>query len=180
MNERETNKEKKNMRFKKQFAVLTILLLAIVVAYATPPVGILFNNILSMGVASDDLDEHVKIKGDEHGPKDDWKVALSTKGASDFYIQDIDIAPGGYAGWHTHAGIFVGTVITGSIDFYDENCQLRTFTAGEVWTENDKLHTIANHGTVDAHAQFVYFIKHGQPRRIDQPARACAPSTGVW
>ena len=168
------------MRFKKQFAVLTILLLAVVVAFATPPVGILFNNILSMGVSSDDLDEHVKIKGDEEGSQDDWRISLSTKGASDFYIQDIAIAPGGTSGWHTHPGIFVGTVLTGSIDFYDENCQLRTFTAGQVWTENNKLHAIANHSTVDARAQFVYLIKHLQPRRIDQPAPVCAPSTGIW
>ena len=166
------------MRFKKQFALLAIVVLAVVAAFATPPAGILFNNILSMGVAFDDLDEYVKIKGDAPG-QDDWKVSLSTKGTSDFYIQDIAIAPGGYSGWHTHPGIFVGTVLTGSIDFYDENCHLRTFTAGQVWTEDDKLHAIANHGTVDARAQFVYLIKHLQPRRIDQPAPVCAPSTSI-
>jgi hypothetical protein len=85
---------------------------------ATPPAGIIFNIILSKGVASDDLDEKVDIDG--------WKLKLETKGMSDFYIQDVAISPGGYSGWHTHPGIFVGTVLTGSIDFYDENCNLRT------------------------------------------------------
>lgn len=159
------------MRYKKLFVFCAMPLLAITVALATPSAGIIFNNILSMGVASDDLDEKLKI--------DDWKLSLNTKGQCDFYIQDIAIAPGGYSGWHTHPGMFVGTVLTGSIDFYDENCNLRTFTAGQVWTENDKLHAIANHGNVDARAQFVYLIKHGEPRRIDQPAPACAPITGI-
>ena len=159
------------MRHKRLIVFCAMPLLAIAVALATPPAGIIFNNILSMGVASDNLDEKLKI--------DDWKLSLKTKGASDFYIQDIAIAPGGYSGWHTHPGIFVGTILTGSIDFYDENCNLRTFTAGQVWTENDQLHAIANHGTVDARAQFSYLVKHGEPRRIDQPAPACAPITGI-
>jgi quercetin dioxygenase-like cupin family protein len=159
------------MRYKRLIVFCAMPLLAIAVALATPPAGIIFNNILSMGVASDNLDEKLKI--------DDWKLSLKTKGASDFYIQDIAIAPGGYSGWHTHPGIFVGTVLTGSIDFYDENCNLRTFTAGQVWTENDQLHAIANHGTVAARAQFSYLVKHGEPRRIDQPAPACAPITGI-
>jgi quercetin dioxygenase-like cupin family protein len=159
------------MRYKKLILYCAMPLLAIAVALATPSSGILFNNILSMGVATDDLDEKVKI--------DDWKLSLKTKGSSDFYIQDIAIAPGGYSGWHTHPGMFVGTVLTGSIDFYDENCNLRTFTAGQVWTENDRLHAIANHGNVDARAQFAYLVKHGEPRRIDQPAPDCAPITGI-
>jgi quercetin dioxygenase-like cupin family protein len=159
------------MRYKKLVLFGAMPLLAVAVVLATPSSGILFNNILSMGVASNDLDEKLKI--------DEWKLSLKTKGASDFYIQDIAIAPGGYSGWHSHPGMFVGTVLTGSIDFYDENCNLTTFTAGQVWTENDKLHAIANHGNVDARAQFAYLVKHGEPRRIDQPAPACAPITGI-
>jgi quercetin dioxygenase-like cupin family protein len=159
------------MKYKKVFAFLALPLLAVAVALATPGAGVIFNTILSSGVASDDLDEKVHI--------DDWKITLKTKGSTDYYIQDFALAPGGYAGWHTHPGIYVGTVLTGSIDFYDENCNLRTFNVGDVWTENDKLHAIANHGNVDARTQFVYLIKHGQPRRIDQPAPACAPTTGL-
>ncbi len=159
------------MRYKKLILFGAMPILAVAVVLATSSSGILFNNILSMGVASNDLDEKVKI--------DDWKLSLKTTGASDFYIQDIAIAPGGYSGWHSHPGMFVGTVLTGSIDFYDENCNLTTFTAGQVWTENDKLHAIANHRNDDAHAQFSCLVKHGEPRRIDQPAPDCAPITGI-
>lgn len=159
------------MRYKKLILFCAMPLLAVAVVLATPSAGVLFNIILSQGVASDELNEKVKI--------DDWKVSLDTKGQSDFYMQDFALAPGGYTGWHTHPGIYLGTVLSGTIDFYDENCNLRTFNVGDVWTENDKLHAIANHGTVDARAQFIYLIKHGQPRRIDQPAPDCAPATGI-
>ena len=159
------------MRFPKPIALLAVLFIAIAVAWATPPAGILFNIILSTGVASDDLDEKMHI--------DDWKLSLETKGASDFYMQDLAIAPGGYSGWHTHPGIFIGTVITGSIDYYDGNCNVKTITAGQVWTEASELHAIANHGTVDFRGQFVYLIKHGELRRIDAAAPACAPITGI-
>jgi quercetin dioxygenase-like cupin family protein len=157
---------------KMKIALVTIAIgLFSLVIWATPASGIIFNIILSTGTVSEDLDEKVNIDG--------WKVDLSTKGSTDFYMQDLAIAPGGYTGWHTHSGIFVGTVITGSLDFYDENCNLTTYTAGQVWTENDKLHAVANHGTVDLRSQFVYLVKQGQPRRIDQPAPACAPITGI-
>lgn len=159
------------MRYKKLILFCAMPLVAVAIALATPSAGVLFNIILSQGVASDELNEKVKI--------DDWKVSLDTKGQSDFYMQDFALAPGGYTGWHTHAGIYVGTVLSGTIDFYDENCNLRTFNVGDVWTENDKLHAIANHGTVDARAQFIYLIKHGEARRIDQPAPECAPITGI-
>lgn len=157
---------------KAKIALLTSMMAVFgLIVWATPAAGILFNIILSRGVASEDLDEKVHV--------DDWKVSLDTKGASDFYIQDLALAPGGYTGWHTHPGIFVGVVSSGTIDFYDENCNLKTFAVGQVWTEDDRLHAVANHGTVDARAQFVYLIKQGQPRRIDQPAPACAPITGI-
>jgi quercetin dioxygenase-like cupin family protein len=158
------------MKYKKTL-VISIVLFISIVAWATPPAGVLFNIILSTGVASDDLNDKVHI--------DDWKLSLETKGASDFYMQDLAIAPGGYSGWHTHPGIFVGTVIAGSIDYYDENCNVKTISTGQVWTEAAELHAIANHGTVDFRGQFVYLIKHGEARRIDLPAPPCAPITGI-
>jgi len=169
------------MRFRQLRSVTQKLLLITIgvaamlgftaVALATPPMGVLFNIILSTGVASDGLDERVRIG--------EWRATVDTKGATDFYMQDIAIAPGGYGGWHSHPGIFVGTVISGSIDYYDQDCNKKTFTAGQVWSEAENLHAIANHGTEDFHGQFVFFIKHGEARRIDLPAPACAPITGI-
>ena len=103
-----------------------VLILAVIgistVALATPPFKVLFNIILSKGTASATLSEHVQVastpvagahEGEEQGDYDDgndWKLELETEGATDFYIQDLAIAPGGHTGWHTHPGIFIGTV----------------------------------------------------------------------
>jgi len=149
-------------------------------AWATAPFLVLVNEILAMGTAQNDLNENVHVR-DVAADADDegWGLELHTHGASDFYIQDVEIAPGGYSGWHSHPGVFVGTVIAGSVDFYDANCVKKTFGAGQVWTEDTELHAIANHGSVNNHLQFAYLIKKGMPRRIDRAAPACAPSTGI-
>lgn len=167
---------------KRKIAISFVVTLGIsAMALATPPFNVLFNTILSKGTASRNLSEHVQVPSDssEDGENEDWQLDLETQGASDFYIQDLAIAPGGYTGWHTHPGIFIGTVIAGSIDFYNASCGKTTFTAGEVWTENTEVHAVANHGSTDTHMQFVYLIRKGAPRRIDQPAPACASSTGI-
>jgi len=150
-------------------------------AWATMPFNVLVNEILAMGTANGDIHEHVQVRdaAADDGDDEPWELKLKTQGASDFYIQDVEIAPGGYSGWHSHPGVFVGTVITGSVDFYNANCEKQTFTAGQVWTENTELHAIANHGAVNNHLQFAYLIKQGMPRRIDRSAPACAPSTGI-
>ncbi len=150
-------------------------------AWATAPFQVLVNEILAMGTANGDLDEHVQVRDVAANDGDDeaWELELQTQGSSDFYIQDVEIAPGGYSGWHSHPGVFIGTVITGSVDFYNAKCEKKTLIAGQVWTENTELHAIANHGSVDNHLQFAYLIKKGMPRRIDRAAPACAPSTGI-
>ena len=136
-----------------------VLILAVIgistVALATPPFKVLFNIILSKGTASATLSEHVQVastpvagahEGEEQGDYDDgndWKLELETEGATDFYIQDLAIAPGGYSGWHTHPGIFIGTVISGTIDFYNANCVKRTFTAGQVVSGSQRPFTLS-------------------------------------
>ena len=150
-------------------------------AWATAPFNVLVNEILAMGTTNGDLNENVQVRDVTADDPDDegWELELHTHGASDFYIQDVEIAPGGYSGWHSHPGVFVGTVIAGSVDFYDANCVKQTFAAGQVWTEDTGLHAIANHGTVNNRLQFAYLVKKGMPRRIDRPAPDCAPSTGI-
>jgi hypothetical protein len=94
-------------------------------------------------------------------------------------VQRLVVGPGGYSGWHTHPGLLIGTVVSGSIDFYDANCQLRSFTTGEVFTENTEVHAIINRDVVNADLSIAYLIKHDLPRRIEADAPACAPMTGI-
>lgn len=110
---------------------------------------------------------------------DPWEAELHAHGATDFYVQHLVLAPGGYSGWHTHPGILVATVVSGSIDLYDANCQKQTVNAGEVYFENGHVHAISNTGPVNADLSIAYLIKHNAPRRIEADAPACAITTGI-
>jgi len=170
--------------WKTKLALFIVVAISIT-ALATPPFGILVNQILAKGTASDDLKENIRVgtlaSGDqeEHAEVQDWRLHLRTHGATDFYSQYLVIAPGGYSGWHTHPGLLVGTVISGAIDFYDANCEKRSFFAGQVFTENTQVHAIKNTGTVNTTLSIAYLIKHSEPRRIEADAPSCASSTGI-
>jgi quercetin dioxygenase-like cupin family protein len=45
--------------------------------------------------------------------------------------QDASIAGGGQNGWHSHPGMVVVTIISGSITGYDENCNPTDYKAGD-------------------------------------------------
>jgi quercetin dioxygenase-like cupin family protein len=195
----------------RQFSKISLLIVLgmTTVALATPPVGIVLNQIVAQGTALGNINENLRVgsnpnngiendisenlqvgsnpnKNGENedwqnrdGENDEWRLHLRTQGATDFYVQHIIVGPGGYSGWHTHPGLLVGTVVSGSIDFYDANCQKRSFTTGQVFTENTEVHAIINTGTVNSDLSIAYLIKHNLPRRIEADAPTCAPSTGI-
>jgi quercetin dioxygenase-like cupin family protein len=169
----------------KSKIVLFVVLGMSIAALATPPFGVLVNQILAMGTTSDDLKENLSVgtpaSGDqeENAEVQDWRLHLRTHGATDYYSQYVVVAPGGYSGWHTHPGLLVGTVISGAIDFYDANCEKHSFSAGQVFTETTQVHAIKNPGTVNTTLSISYLIKHSEPRRIEADAPPCAPSTGI-
>jgi quercetin dioxygenase-like cupin family protein len=160
-----------------------ILLLAVfgiaVTALATPPLGFVLNQILAKGVVPNNIRLQTEITRDPDGSVEPWEAALHVDGATDTYVHHLILAPGGYSGWHTHPGILIATVVSGSIDFYDANCQKRSVPAGQVYFEADKVHAIRNTGAVNAEIYISYLIKHGSPRRVEADAPVCAPSTGI-
>ena len=148
-------------------------------AWATPPLGFVVNQILASGIADGGIRQHIQIDRNPDGSVTPWQLELQVHGDSDYYSQHLVLSPGGYSGWHSHPGLLIGAVKTGQIDFYDANCQKRTITAGQVFTENDDVHAIANRGAVDADLYISYLVKHSQPRRRDEVAPACAIYTGI-
>jgi quercetin dioxygenase-like cupin family protein len=169
----------------RRIPVLVVLAIT-TVALATPPFGIVLNQIVAMGTTLADISEILHVRSDPSvrgentdAENEDWQLHVRTQGATDFYVQHLVVGPGGYSGWHTHPGLLIGTVVSGSIDFYDANCQRRSFTTGQVFTESTEVHAIINTGTVNADLSIAYLIKHNSPRRIEADAPACAPSTGI-
>ena len=181
--------EKRAFRKFTKVSLLVVPLGIATMVWATPTFNIVLNQIVAMGASPGDISEFLRVASDpkkeaENNPNGesedhDWQLHLRTKGATDFYVQHIVVGPGGYSGWHTHPGVLIGTVVSGSIDFYDANCQKRSFTAGQVFTENTEVHAIINTGVVNADLSAAYLIKHNLPRRIEADAPVCAPLTGI-
>jgi len=110
---------------------------------------------------------------------DHWTAKLVTSGPSNFIVQDVVYIPGGHTGWHSHPGILLSSVISGSIEWYDSDCEKHVYNPGDSLTESTQTHYVRNVGTENAHFMVTYVIAKGQPRRIDQPAPSCAAALGL-
>jgi quercetin dioxygenase-like cupin family protein len=159
------------------------------IARATPVVGLLVGTILSSGTINDELKLHVRVplpavvngnSEENEDQEDEWRAELFTSGPSTFIVQDVVYAPGGHTGWHSHPGLLLSSVISGSIEWYDSQCRKHVYNAGDSLTENTQTHYVRNVDPVNnAHFMVTYVFAKGQPRRIDQPAPTCAVALGL-
>jgi len=179
------------MHVKTRFwiAAVAITCAIVTVVRATPVVGLLVGTILSSGTINDEIKLRVRVplppvvvgnSGENEDQEDEWTAELYTSGPSNFIVQDVVYAPGGHTGWHSHPGILLSSVISGSIEWYDSRCRKHVYNAGDSLTETTQTHYVRNVDTVNnAHFMVTYVIAKGQPRRIDQPAPACAAALGL-
>jgi quercetin dioxygenase-like cupin family protein len=155
------------------------------IAIATPQVGIVLNLPLVVGAINKDVRDHVHVNLSPGAPEseDEWNVEFSTEGPSNFTFADIDIvANGGHTGWHTHPGVLLISVASGSIEWFDEKCKRSVYNAGDSLTEANKPHYVRNLGSVDSRLLIAYVIPKDMPRRIDIPLErvpACAHAAGI-
>ncbi len=153
------------------------------IALATPIVGLNFNNILAFGTINTEVLDRGKVAlppvvGQEQ-EDNEWSAKLITSGPSNFIVLDGSYFPGGHTGWHSHPGILLITVTEGSIEWYNSNCEKTVYNVGDSLTENTEVHYFRNVGSVNARVMATFVIAKGQPRRIDQPAPACATALGL-
>jgi quercetin dioxygenase-like cupin family protein len=145
------------------------------VAFATPIVG-LISPLLAVGKQNSDI--HARgtalMSNGEH-----FKVELETEGPSTITIQDGAIAAGGHNGWHSHPGMVVVTLVSGSIEWYDENCVPTVYAAGDSWVEGSQPHAFRVIGTSSIHLMAFFIIAQGQAYRTDLPAPPCAAALGL-
>jgi quercetin dioxygenase-like cupin family protein len=170
-------------------AALAITCTIVTIARATPVVGLLVGTILSSGTINDEIKLRVRVplppvvggnSEENEDQEDEWRAELYTSGPSNVIVQDVIYAPGGHTGWHSHPGILLSSVISGSIEWYDSRCRKHIYNAGDSLTESTQTHYVRNIDTVNnAHFMVTYVIAKGQPRRIDQPAPACAAALGL-
>ena len=168
------------MKSKWMWALLLVLVGAAVYAgtvLATTPRGV---TTTTFGVGRfDNIDSTTKTDINSGAATDFWQARINTKGASDLYVLQNTIAPGGTFGWHSHPGPSLVIVKSGTATFYmadDPTCSPQVVTAGQGFVDNGHdTHVVRNEGSVDLVTVVVSFVPAGFARRIDEPAPANCP-----
>jgi hypothetical protein len=141
-------------------------------AWGTPIVN-LASPLLSTGTQSADLDSRGEYEPTE------FKAFLKTEGPSTVVEQIAAYTATGVNGWHSHAGIVIVTLTSGSIDWYDSECKKTTYKAGDTWSEGSQVHSFRVTGTTGVQLVATFIISKGSAVRIDQPAPPCAVALGL-
>jgi quercetin dioxygenase-like cupin family protein len=87
-------------------------------AFGSPPSG----DINAPVLVTANLDQRVNLHSDG--------VKLQTHGASDVRVQQFVFGPGSATGWHHHPGVVVIAIQSGSLTFWDSDCQATTYGPG--------------------------------------------------
>lgn len=109
------------------------------------------------------------------------EVKLKTKGPVDFVTATVNIAAGGSSGWHSHPGVVLVSVVSGSLVFYDEHCRATVHAAGSAFVESGhKAGLVRNESTTTPAVVYAtYLVPAGTPNaslRIDKPNPGCPQS----
>ena len=140
-------------------------LIALRLAWATPGLGVTAVLLTGSPVLLDEMD--VKVEGQGH------HVSLKTKGFSDAHMMHYTIAPGGHTGWHSHPGICLVTVKSGTATEYhgDDPATPHVYPAGTGFAEEaGNAHLVRNEGTANLELIVLHLVPFGAPRRIDELA----------
>jgi quercetin dioxygenase-like cupin family protein len=108
-------------------------------------------------------------------------VKLQTKGAVDFITATVNVAPGGTSGWHSHPGVVLVSVVSGSVTFYDASCAGSVHAAGSSFVESgDSPGLVRNESsTTPVVVYATYLVPAGTPNsalRVDAANPGCAQS----
>jgi quercetin dioxygenase-like cupin family protein len=148
------------------------------IALATPPSGVT-TTVFGVGRFAD-IDATTKTDVDSGTATNFWQARIKTKGASDLYVLQNTIVPGGTFGWHSHPGPSLVIVKSGTATFYmgdDPTCAPHVVTAGQGFVDNGHdIHVVRNEGNVDLVTVVVSLVPAGFTRRIDEPAPANCPN----
>jgi len=169
------------MRSKWLLALLVVAFGAAVyggTVLATNPSGV---TTTTFGVGRfDDIDATTKTDVNPGHATDFWQARINTKGASDLYVLQNTIRPGGTFGWHSHPGPSLVIVKSGTATFYmadDPTCSPRIVTAGQGFIDNGHdTHVVRNEGSVDLVTVVASLVPAGFARRTDEPAPSNCPN----
>ena len=160
----------------KAFLGVTAVASSIVgLAYATPIVN-LVSPLLSVGQRNADIKTH-GVGQTASGQA--FEVHLHAIGPSTISTQAGAYSAGGHNGWHSHPGMVAVTLVSGSIQWFDDECNETDYNAGDSWTEGSQLHYFRVKGTTGIELTATFITAQGAALRIDESAPACAGPLGL-
>jgi len=162
-------------RTKLLIGAATIIITVAGIALATPIVK-LGSPLLSVGNHRASIDTEGTGVG-IHGRH--FRAELQTDGPSTFSTQVAAFAVGGQNGWHSHPGLVAVTILSGTIRWFDENCNPTVYRAGDSWVEGSQLHAFRNIGNENVQLVAWFITANGQPLRTDEAAPPCAAGLGL-
>ena len=174
------------MRRKWVWALVAVGLGAVLyggIALATPPQGV--SNPINVHGTFEGIDAMAKTDIDPGTATDFWQVRVEAKGATDLYVLENVIAPGGTFGWHSHPGPSLVIVKAGTLSVYQgPDCAPQDFgpgsALGSTFTDQGHdVHMVRNNSTTDvADVYVVSFVPAGFQRRIneDNPNPSVCPN----
>jgi quercetin dioxygenase-like cupin family protein len=154
----------------KSLVAVTIVVALTSVLWATSGVGTLLNVVLNRATAD-------PIHTLSHSGS--WSAFLLTTGRTDVIIQNVQLAPGGYSGWHSHLGPVILTVKSGTATMYRVErgqCQKVVYAAGSAFVEPVGPHALQNESASDVLETFnAHIIPFGATQRVDEPDPGVCP-----
>jgi quercetin dioxygenase-like cupin family protein len=106
-------------------------------------------------------------------------ISLKSRYGADVAVADVKIPVGGHTGWHHHPGLVIVAVQAGTVTRYDHHCHGETYTAGQVFIEEENTPSIVrNRGAEQAHILATYIVPTSggptpTPTRIEDPVPSC-------
>ena len=152
-------------------AVVTALVVA-GTALATMPSGIVVTTFVRATLDANQPHGGVKAYSGDG-------VKLHTRGATDVAVQTITSPPGGSSGWHSHPGVVLVAVQSGTVTLYDAQCHTTQYGPGQAFVEvGDDAMLVRNNTTANAVLYVTLIVPKSAPAlRIDRPQPAtCAAS----
>jgi quercetin dioxygenase-like cupin family protein len=160
---------------RKRTALMLAVVAALVVAgtaLATMASGISVTTFVRATLDANKPDDGVKAySGDD--------VKLHTKGATDVAVQTIISPPGASSGWHSHPGVVLVAVQSGTVTVYHADCHAMQYGAGQAFVEVGDHAVLVRNNTTSNAVLYVTLIvpKDATALRIDQPQPAtCSAS----
>ncbi len=148
---------------------VVITLAAVGTAMATLPAGIAVTTFVRATLGSNKPHGGVNVHADH--------VRLHSKGATDVAMQTITSPPGGSSGWHSHPGLAVVAVQSGTVTFYDKHCKTTQYGPGQAFVEAGDAPQLVRNNTTSNAVLYVTLIvpTSATSLRIDKPQPAdCA------